>query len=74
LWFGLYAPLNTPKARIAKIHNATLKALASNDVRSRYAILGAEPIGSSPEDFVSFMKSENIKWEKVVKASGARAD
>jgi tripartite-type tricarboxylate transporter receptor subunit TctC len=74
LWFGLYAPLNTPKARVAKIQNATLKALASNDVRSRYAILGAEPIGSSPEDFVSFMKNENIKWEKVVKASGARAD
>jgi tripartite-type tricarboxylate transporter receptor subunit TctC len=51
-----------------------LKALASNEVRERFAALGADGVGSTPAAFAAFLKAENEKWEKVVKASGAKID
>lgn len=74
LWFGLFAPAQLPKERLARIHAETIKALKAPDMKDRLATLGADPVGSSPEAFSAFMKAENNKWEKVVKASGARAD
>ncbi len=74
LWFGLFAPAQMPKERLAKIHTETIKALKAPDMKDRLATLGADPVGSAPEAFSAFMKAENTKWEKVVKASGARAD
>ncbi len=74
LWFGLFAPAQLPQERLARIHAETIKALKAPDMKDRLATLGADPVGSSPEAFSAFMKAENNKWEKVVKASGARAD
>lgn len=74
LWFGLFAPAQLPKERLARIHAETIKALKAPDMKDRLATLGADAVGSSPEAFSAFMKVENNKWEKVVKASGARAD
>ena len=74
LWFGLFAPAQLPQERLARIHAETIKALKAPDMKDRLATLGADPVGSSPEAFSAFMKVENNKWEKVVKASGARAD
>ncbi len=74
LWFGLFAPAQLPQERLARIHAETIKALKAPDMKDRLATLGADAVGSSPEAFSAFMKVENNKWEKVVKASGARAD
>ena len=74
LWFGLFAPPQMAKDRLAKIHAETLKALRAPDMKDRLATLGADAVGSTPEAFSVFLKAENAKWEKVVKASGARAD
>ena len=74
LWFGLFAPARMAKDRIARIHNDTARALNAADVKERLAALGADPVGSAPDAFNAFLKSENAKWEKVVKSSGARAD
>ena len=74
LWFGLFAPAQMPKDRLARIHNEVVKALGAPDVKERFAGLGADTIGSTPDAFTAFLKAENAKWEKVVKASGARAD
>ena len=74
LWFGLFAPAQMPKERVGKIHAETVKALNAADMKDRLATLGADPVGSAPDVFSAFLKAENIKWEKVVKASGARAD
>jgi tripartite-type tricarboxylate transporter receptor subunit TctC len=74
LWFGLFAPAQMPKARLTKIHAEVVKAMGAADVKERFAILGADPVGSAPDAFTAFLKIENTKWEKVVKASGARAD
>ena len=74
LWFGLFAPAQLPQQRLARVHAETVKALGAADVKERYAGLGADPIGNTPDAFSAFLKAENAKWEKVVKASGARAD
>ena len=74
LWFGLFAPAQLPQQRLARVHAETVKALGAADVKERYAALGADPIGNTPDAFSAFLKAENAKWEKVVKASGARAD
>ncbi len=74
LWFGLFAPAQMPKARLTRVHAEVVKALSVADVKERFAGLGADVVGSTPDAFAVFLKAENAKWEKVVKASGARAD
>jgi len=73
-WWGLVAPAATPKDVVAKLNQAFVAALNSPEAKTRFAALMAEPVASSPEQFASFMKSELAKYEKVVKASGARVD
>ena len=51
-----------------------MAALNSPEAKSRFAALMAEPVPTTPEQFGSFMQSELAKYEKVVKASGARVD
>lgn len=74
LWFGLFAPTKVPAERLNRIHRDIVEALGSSDVRERFATLGADGIGSSPAAFTAFLKAENDKWQKVVKASGAKID
>ena len=74
LWFVLSAPPKLPKQRLARIHTESAKALNSAEIRERYAAMGTDVVASSPDAVVEFLKIESAKWEKVVKASGARAD
>lgn len=73
-WWGLVAPAGTPKDVVAKLNHAFVAALQSPEAKSRFAGLMAEPVPSSPEEFGSFMKAELVKYEKVVKLSGAKVD
>ncbi|MDD0816714.1 tripartite tricarboxylate transporter substrate binding protein [Curvibacter sp. HBC28] len=73
-WWGLVAPAHTPKDVVAKLNQAFVAALNAPETKTRFAGLMAEPVPSSPEQFGSFMKSELAKYEKVVKASGAKVD
>ena len=73
-WWGLVAPAGTPLEVVAKLNAAFVAALNSPEAKTRFAALMAEPVASSPEQFAAFMKSELAKYEKVVKASGARVD
>ncbi len=74
LWFGLFAPPKARTERIRRVHAEVVKALASAEVRERFAALGADGIGSTPAAFSEFLAAENAKWQKVVIASGARID
>ena len=73
-WWGLVAPAQTPKDVVAKLNQAFVAALNSPETHTRFANLLAEPVPSTPEEFGAFMKSELVKYEKVVKASGAKVD
>jgi tripartite-type tricarboxylate transporter receptor subunit TctC len=69
-WQAMFAPAGTPKDIIAKISDETSRMLAEPDTRERIRREGADPVGSSPEQFVARIRSEIEKWTKVVKASG----
>jgi tripartite-type tricarboxylate transporter receptor subunit TctC len=73
-WWGLVAPAATPKDVIAKLNQAFVAALHQPETKARFAALMAEPVPSTPQEFGAFMKSELAKYEKVVKASGAKVD
>ena len=73
-WWGLVAPAATPADVVAKLNAAFVAALNSPEAKARFATLMAEPVGNSPEQFAAFMKRELGKYEKVVKASGAKVD
>ena len=73
-WWGLVVPAATPKAIVQKLNQAFVAALNAPETRVRFATLMAEPVPTTPEQFGAFMKSELAKYEKVVKASGARVD
>jgi tripartite-type tricarboxylate transporter receptor subunit TctC len=73
-WWGLVAPAGTPKDVIARYNQAFVAALNSPETKTRYAALMAEPAPDTPEAFGTFMKRELAKYERVVKASGAKVD
>ena len=70
VWYGFFAPAKTPKTIVAKFHEETVKALKTDEVRSRLANIGTEPIGSGPEVFQPLVKSELQKWQRVAKEAG----
>ena len=73
-WFGLLAPAGTPPEVIERVHQATLKALATDDVKEKLAAQGAIPGGNSPAEFRKMIASEHDKWAEVVKISGAKVE
>ncbi|CAN5915861.1 tripartite tricarboxylate transporter substrate binding protein [soil metagenome] len=73
-WWGLVAPAGTPPDIIAKLNKAFVEALNSPETKTRFASLLAEPVPTTPDQFGTFMKSEMAKYEKVVKATGAKVD
>ena len=73
-WFGVLAPAGTPQPVIAALHKVMAGTLQQPEVRDRFARLGAEPVGNSPEEFGAFIQSEIAKWAKVVKEAGLKAD
>jgi tripartite-type tricarboxylate transporter receptor subunit TctC len=73
-WWGLVAPAATPRDVVMRLNQAFVAALQSPETRTRFATLLAEPVPTTPEEFGAFMKSELGKYEKVVKASGAKVD
>jgi tripartite-type tricarboxylate transporter receptor subunit TctC len=73
-WWGLVAPAGTPADVMTRLNTAFTTALKSPETQTRYATLMAEPSPSSPQEFAAFMQAERAKYEKPVKASGARVD
>ncbi|MBC8120066.1 MAG: tripartite tricarboxylate transporter substrate binding protein, partial [Burkholderiaceae bacterium] len=73
-WFGLFAPAGTPRPIVDKIQSDVAKALATSELRERFLAQGAQPSGSTPDDFAAFIRAETDKWTKVVKISNAKVD
>lgn len=73
-WAGLFAPTATPAAIIARLHDEIVHVLNQPDIKAQLSGLGAEPVGSTPQEFAALIRSEIAKWAKVVKVSGAKLD
>ena len=65
-WYGVVAPAGTPAAIIAKLNRELVRILNTPEVRERLAGDGSEPVGSTPEEFATHIKSEITKWHKVI--------
>lgn len=77
VWHGLYAPKGTPKPIIDMLASALQTALKDNNVRTRFADLGTEPVSAdraTPAALNAFLKSEIAKWSPIIKKAGAYAD
>ncbi|RIK94655.1 MAG: ABC transporter substrate-binding protein [Burkholderiales bacterium] len=73
-WFGVFAPAGTPKPVVDRLHDEFARALASPEIVERLSKMGAKPAPMSPQAFAEFVRAEQKKYEKIVKASGARVD
>ena len=73
-WSGLFAPAGTPREVVNRLAGEIAKILHAPDLKERFFVQGAEPVGNAPEVFAAFVGSEIARWRKVVEFSGARAD
>ena len=73
-WFGLTGPAGIPREITMKISADIARVLKVPEMRDRFIAQGADPVGSTPDEFSAYMRSETAKWARLVKASGARAD
>jgi tripartite-type tricarboxylate transporter receptor subunit TctC len=73
-WFGLLAPAKTPKQIVARLNELMVKVVRAPETKSQLEIQGYDPVGSSADEFRSFIRAESEKYAKVVKFSGAKID
>jgi len=73
-WYGVLATARTPKTIVNRLHDEIVRALALPEVRERLNNVGFELVGSTPDEFAAFIKSEITKWTKVVRAAKISAE
>jgi tripartite-type tricarboxylate transporter receptor subunit TctC len=69
-WYGLAAPLHTPKAAVDRIANESARIMKSPALASRLAADGSEAMGSTPAEFAALIRAEQNQWAKVIKQAG----
>jgi tripartite-type tricarboxylate transporter receptor subunit TctC len=69
-WYGILAPAQTPKEIVIRLHVELTRILQAPDLRQRLVADGTDPVGSSPDEFASYIKSELAKWGKVAREAG----
>ena len=74
VWYALLAPRGTPQEVINRLHDGSVAALQSKELRERYAADGVKAIGSAPEFLTRYIQTERVKWAEVVKRSGATVE
>src|SRR5438552_800881 len=73
-WSGVIAPAGVPRPIIDKLNAVINKAIRSPTFRERFAAIGDEPAGGTPEEFAELIRADSEKWGEVVRRSGARLD
>ncbi len=73
-WFGILLPARAPQALVTRLNNEILKVLQLPATRERFAAEGFEAAGNTPAQFVAYIKTEQVKWAKVIKDANIRAD
>ena len=73
-WVGILAPAKTPRAVVERLHNEISAVLGEAEIRARYAALGIEPVGNTPEQFTEQIRADLARWEGVVRQAGIRIE
>ena len=73
-WYGVQVPARTPRPIVERLHAEIVKALPHPDVGARLAADGAEPVGSTPQEFGAHIRAERDKWASVIKQTGIKGD
>ena len=73
-WYALFAPAGTPREIINKLQGEIAKATANPETRERLLTMGLDPVGSPPDEFAAYLKTETAKWGKLVREAGIRAN
>ena len=73
-WFGILAPVATPKSIILQLNSVAMHALRMRDVHALLVRQGMDPAGSTPAEFDAYLRSEIAKWTRVVHEAGIRAE
>ena len=73
-WYGMVAPIATPPAIVARLHQATAEALRDPGVKEKLSSQGLTLVGDTPDEFTAYIRTEIEKWAKVAKAAGLVAN
>lgn len=73
-WHAVVAPAGVPPEHVKKLYATLSAVIADKEVREKMAGVGADPVGSNPEQFAGFMRTEVDKWRKVIRSSGISVD
>ena len=71
-WGGIIGPAGMPKHIVTRLSDEVQKAAKSTTVIERFAVLGSDPLGSTPEQFTDFIRKEYLKWAEVIKRAGLK--
>jgi len=73
-WSGVIGPAGMPRPILDRLNAAINRAISSPIFRERFALIGDEPAGGTPEEFAEVIRSDSAKWAEVVRRSGAKLD
>ncbi len=73
-WIGFFAPAGVPKPIVDRLNKGIAGIVAMPDVKERLSAAGFDPVNNTPEQFSKYVSEEIVKWAKVIKESGAKAD
>ncbi len=73
-WYGMVVPAGTPRDVIARLHAEIVRVMNIPEIREKLIARGTDPVGSTPEEFGAFRKSEEVKWARVIKGANIRPD
>ena len=71
-WYSLFAPAGTPREIVMKLHGEIAKTTAHPETKVRLLAMGLDPVGSPPDEFTAYLKTETAKWGKLVREAGIR--
>src|SRR5688572_3631938 len=74
IWYGILAPAATPPALVNRLNGEINKALAAPDLKDRLLNAGIQPVGTTPAEFGSFIRSETVRFAKVIKEAGIKPE
>jgi tripartite-type tricarboxylate transporter receptor subunit TctC len=73
-WFGVLGPAGTPPAIVTRLHKEIVRTIRAPEISQKLVSDGADPVGSSPEEFAAFLRSETTKWARVAQEVGIKPE